>query len=93
MTTLPSHITEHYYSLHQPGTEASAHAVIEGFTNEFTAEEAGRELWLLFSGAITSHHLPYADEPVERQCMLHFYEYAKAMMEAVYSLHPADGNR
>lgn len=88
MTTLPAHIAEHYYSLHHPNpdTVADAAAVIDGFINEYTAEEAGRELWLLFSGALTSEHLPYSDIAQERKCMLHFYEYTKALLEATYVL-------
>jgi len=96
MTTLPAHIAEHYYSLHQPasGRQAPDHsthaaAVIDGFVNEYTAEEASRELWLLFSGALTSEHLPYSDMAQERKCMLHFYEYTKALLEATYALRVA----
>jgi hypothetical protein len=86
MTTLPAHIAEHYYSLHNTASAADATAVIDGFVNEYTAEEAGRELWLLFSGALTSEHLPYSDIAQERKCMLHFYEYTKALLEATYAL-------
>jgi hypothetical protein len=86
MTTLPADITEHYYSLHEHSSAANAAAIIDGFINEYTAEEAGRELWLLFSGAITSEHLPFSDIAQERKCILHFYEYMKALLAATYAL-------
>ncbi len=86
MNTLPVEIQEHYYSLHEPGAAANAAAVIDGFVNEFAEEQADRELWLLFSGALTSSHLPFVKLAEERECMLHFYEYVKAVMHATYVL-------
>ena len=75
MNTLPAEIQEHYYTLQTAPNKESARAIIEEFFTEFTVDEAERELWLLFTGALTSNHFPNTHLPEERYCMLHFFEY------------------
>ncbi|MCP9750221.1 hypothetical protein [Ferruginibacter sp. HRS2-29] len=83
MTTLPAEIQEIYYNLEKSASPEDVQEIVRTFFEEYTNEEAERELWLLFSGALTSSHLPYNNLPEERKCMLHFYEYTKALLSAV----------
>lgn len=86
MNMLPAEIQEHYYSLTESDNNFSAKAIIHAFFNEYNPVEAEKELWLLFSGAITSKLLPNSEHPEERECMLRFYEWMKAVLGASYFL-------
>ncbi|MCP9752420.1 hypothetical protein [Ferruginibacter sp. HRS2-29] len=83
MNTLPAEIQEHFYTLKATPNKDDAKAIVEEFFKEYSPDEAERELWLLFTGALTSHHFPNIHLPEERYCMLHFFEFMKALIHAV----------
>ena len=83
MNTLPAEIQEHFYTLKTMPDKQAAKAIVEEFFKEYSPDEAERELWLLFTGALTSNHFPNTHLPEERYCMLHFFEFMKALIHAV----------
>lgn len=82
MNTLPAATQEHYYELVEAPSTKNAQLIMQAFFKAYSSEEAQKELWLLFSAAITSGTLPNNHLPEERKCMLHFYEFTKAMITA-----------
>jgi len=82
MNTLPAEIQEYFYDMKSAPSKEAAAAIVQEFFKEYTVDAAERELWLLFTGALTSDHFPNTHLPEERYCMLHFFEFMKALLHA-----------
>ncbi len=87
MSTLSPTIQDHLLNLQGTAGNEHAQAIIAGYFNTYTVADAGQELWLLLTIALTATNAPNSQHPQEREQLLLFYEYTKALIAATEKLY------
>lgn len=87
MSTLPIAIQENMHKLDTPEAHLHAVAIIKGYFETFSADDAGDDLWQLLICILTTENVPHINLAEERKHWLHFYEYTRAVLVAVEKLY------
>ena len=88
---LPQQLMNLFEHMQQLAAEPSGHkaalAVVEEYYNFFGPTGMRKDMWLLYSAAMCSRHLPGLQDSDERYNVLFFYEFTLMLLDAVYLLH------